>query len=278
VKTTNRTYLSLLHSVRTGLSAHTASASYPIGTVARFRRAVKLTVHLHIVSGSRRVELSFPKWFCVLYNCTSWLTRIDSNRGYETIQNSFPTALSALLLAHENVLRGKRHPGGTSCSSTSYKMTPVSWEGRNLHFLSRSVEHTSFFLVQLHFPTADRQGTGCMAEWLGFECRKGQEESVHVFSPFPMVTKSLLRGSSLLSGVACASSCPRTNNWYPRQNYELRFGGSRRWLWRIPTCMMWCRVALIRTDVSEERIASIIREIRIVELGTAVASYCHCSS
>jgi hypothetical protein len=32
-----------------------------------------------------------------------------------------------------------------------------------------------------------------------------------------------------------------------------------------------CRVALVRTDVSEERIASIIRLIRISELGTTIA-------
>jgi hypothetical protein len=37
-----------------------------------------------------------------------------------------------------------------------------------------------------------------------------------------------------------------------------------------------CRVTLVRTDVLEERIASIIRVTRIGELGTslAIANYC----
>jgi hypothetical protein len=38
-------------------------------------------------------------------------------------------------------------------------------------------------------------------------------------------------------------------------------------VWRIPSSWMWCRVTLVRTDVSEERIASIIRVKRISELG-----------
>jgi hypothetical protein len=37
--------------------------------------------------------------------------------------------------------------------------------------------------------------------------------------------------------------------------YDLRF--SRRWLWRMPPSGMWCHVALITTDVSEESIAII---------------------
>jgi hypothetical protein len=39
--------------------------------------------------------------------------------------------------------------------------------------------------------------------------------------------------------------------------YDLR--PSRRWLWRVPSSGMWRRVDLVWTDVSEERIASIIR-------------------
>jgi hypothetical protein len=45
---------------------------------------------------------------------------------------------------------------------------------------------------------------------------------------------------------------------------------SRRWLWRMPFSGMLCRVTLVRTDVSEERIVSIIRVTRIDELGTTV--------
>jgi hypothetical protein len=46
----------------------------------------------------------------------------------------------------------------------------------------------------------------------------------------------------------------------------LRF--SRRRLWRMPSSGMLGRVALVRTEVSEERSASIIRMTRIVGLGT----------
>jgi hypothetical protein len=41
-----------------------------------------------------------------------------------------------------------------------------------------------------------------------------------------------------------------------------------------PVCWMWCNVVLLRTDVSEERIASIIRVTRISELGTTLAVTC----
>jgi hypothetical protein len=40
---------------------------------------------------------------------------------------------------------------------------------------------------------------------------------------------------------------------------------------RMPSARMWRRVALVITDVSEERIASIIRLTRIGELGTTLA-------
>jgi hypothetical protein len=39
----------------------------------------------------------------------------------------------------------------------------------------------------------------------------------------------------------------------------------------LPSSGMWRRVALVRTDVSEERIASIIRMTRIGKLGTTLA-------
>jgi hypothetical protein len=45
----------------------------------------------------------------------------------------------------------------------------------------------------------------------------------------------------------------------------------RLYIWRIPSSMMLRRVALVRTDVSEERSASIIMVTRIGELGTTLA-------
>jgi hypothetical protein len=51
--------------------------------------------------------------------------------------------------------------------------------------------------------------------------------------------------------------------------YNLRF--SRRWLWRLPSSGVLRHVALVRTDVSEELSASIIRVTRIGELATTLA-------
>jgi hypothetical protein len=51
---------------------------------------------------------------------------------------------------------------------------------------------------------------------------------------------------------------------------DLRF--SWRWLWRMVSSGMLRRVALVRTDVSEEPRASFIRETRIGELGTTQAA------
>jgi hypothetical protein len=48
--------------------------------------------------------------------------------------------------------------------------------------------------------------------------------------------------------------------------YDLRF--SRQWLWRMPSSGMWRHVTLVRTDVSEECLTSIIRMTIICDLGT----------
>jgi hypothetical protein len=50
---------------------------------------------------------------------------------------------------------------------------------------------------------------------------------------------------------------------------DLRF--SRQWLWRMLSSGTLRHVALVRTDVSEERSASFIRVTRIGELGTTLA-------
>jgi hypothetical protein len=53
----------------------------------------------------------------------------------------------------------------------------------------------------------------------------------------------------------------------------LRF--SQRWLWRMASSGMLHHVTLVRTDVSEEISASIIRVTRIGELGTlAITNWC----
>jgi hypothetical protein len=52
--------------------------------------------------------------------------------------------------------------------------------------------------------------------------------------------------------------------------YDLRF--LQRWLWRMPSSVMWRHVAFVRTEVSEDRIASIIRVKRISELGVKLAA------
>jgi hypothetical protein len=43
-------------------------------------------------------------------------------------------------------------------------------------------------------------------------------------------------------------------------------------LLRIPSCEMWPHVGLVRTNVLEEHVASILRVERIRELGTVVTS------
>jgi hypothetical protein len=52
---------------------------------------------------------------------------------------------------------------------------------------------------------------------------------------------------------------------------KVRFEVSRRWLWSRVSSGMLRPVALVRTDVSEERSASFIRVTRIGELGTTLA-------
>jgi hypothetical protein len=56
-----------------------------------------------------------------------------------------------------------------------------------------------------------------------------------------------------------------------KSSYCVRSEVSRRWQWRMLYSWMWCRVALVRTDVSEESIVSIIRVKRISQLVTALA-------
>jgi hypothetical protein len=63
--------------------------------------------------------------------------------------------------------------------------------------------------------------------------------------------------------LLCYRSQPGDAMW------DLR--NSRQWLWRMTSSGMLRRVTLLSTDVSDERIASIIRVTKIGELGTALA-------
>jgi hypothetical protein len=61
---------------------------------------------------------------------------------------------------------------------------------------------------------------------------------------------------------------PKTLSLCKQHNimYDLRF--SRRWLWKMASFEMLHRVALVRTDVSEELSASFMKVTRMGELGT----------
>jgi hypothetical protein len=72
--------------------------------------------------------------------------------------------------------------------------------------------------------------------------------------------------------TATRSSCLHVKFW--RANRGLCFGKSVKeilFLWRMVSSGMLRRVALVRTDVSEERSPSFIRVTRIGELGATLA-------
>jgi hypothetical protein len=55
----------------------------------------------------------------------------------------------------------------------------------------------------------------------------------------------------------------------PSRLMSLRFDVFTAVIWRTPSSGMWSRVAIVRADVSEENIASIIRIERMSELGNS---------
>jgi hypothetical protein len=87
---------------------------------------------------------------------------------------------------------------------------------------------------------------------------------LYVGKPSPIISHSYTIPISLL-----VYDDPRIWPWMILQLQYLRF--TQRWLWRMASSGMLHRVALVRTDVSEEFRASIIRVTRIVELGTTLA-------
>jgi hypothetical protein len=71
-----------------------------------------------------------------------------------------------------------------------------------------------------------------------------------------------------VSGCTCLQG--RTETWSVFSSmWDLRF--SQRWLGRLLSSGMLRHVALVKTDISEELSASIIRVTRIGELGTTLA-------
>jgi hypothetical protein len=67
--------------------------------------------------------------------------------------------------------------------------------------------------------------------------------------------------------------CPRTQHMPLEANKHLTCFKNKFIIWIMPSFETWCRVALVRTDVSEGRIASIIKVEIIVELRTLAACF-----
>jgi hypothetical protein len=106
----------------------------------------------------------------------------------------------------------------------------------------------------------------------GGEFPKGKRETGEYFSP-DVATSSSISATGWTIHLQFSDNNNNNNNnnnisCFREQNIlrqDLKF--SRRRLLILPSLGMLCCVAPVRTDFSEERIASIIRVTRIVELG-----------
>jgi hypothetical protein len=90
------------------------------------------------------------------------------------------------------------------------------------------------------------------------QLRKG-EISMHIVCMRKKRNVYLIRKSE---GMIPHGRCTWTSNFKMILKKCVRFEVftfSQRWLWRMPSSGMWCRVELVWTDVSEECIASIFR-------------------
>jgi hypothetical protein len=69
--------------------------------------------------------------------------------------------------------------------------------------------------------------------------------------------------------IASSGTYKSHTAYHPRRRHSSLYQMlNMNFSWRMPSSGMWRRVDLLRADVTEEHIASIIRETRIGELGT----------
>jgi hypothetical protein len=71
---------------------------------------------------------------------------------------------------------------------------------------------------------------------------------------------------------SCITGITQAEQLLWRSNLSLRLRSSRRWLWRMPFSGMWPSVALVKTDVSEKPVASIISVLLLLVTANAFPS------
>jgi hypothetical protein len=108
-----------------------------------------------------------------------------------------------------------------------------------------------------------------------------------IFSGNHLPVQILLNKASLsiMSRIQIMMYCQRlfawTNNWNTDLHYQMTCKGNAHpclkqdFKRRMPCSGMLCYVTLVRTDVSKERIASVIRVTRISKLGVMLACILH---
>jgi hypothetical protein len=86
------------------------------------------------------------------------------------------------------------------------------------------------------------------------------------FMPFPAKGNTTRLCVRILLVQCVSETSKRVKN-----RYNIRTNFRTKHILRMPSSVMLCRVALVRTDVPEERIASIIRLTRIGDIGKTLA-------